>query len=92
MKWMVHFLNNRFSLAKVVVFDNRIDRRDQDEREHFSKVNQVDDRLIDRKVIVEKYHNKHTTNHVVSNCKFVENLHLLFEQYPIEVEDDQSMD
>lgn len=89
---MVHFPNNRFSLAKVEVFDNQIDRNDQDVREHSSKVNQVDDKLNDRKIIVENFHNKHMTNLVVSNYKSVENLHSLFDQYPIEVEDDQLMD
>ena len=89
---MVHCLNNRFSLAKVVIFDNRIDRTNPRVQEHFSKVNQVDDRLNDRRIIVENYRSIHTTNHVVSNCKSEENLRSLFDQYPAEVVIDQSRD
>ena len=89
---MVHFLNNRFSLARVVIFDNRTDKIDPDEQEHFSMVNQVDDRLNDRRIIVEMYRNKHMTNHDVSSYKFEENLHSLFDQYQDEFVNDRLMD
>jgi hypothetical protein len=55
-------------------------------------VNQVDDRLNDRKIIDEMYHNTHTTNHDVSNYKFEENLHSLFDQYQDELVNDRLTD
>jgi hypothetical protein len=72
---MVHFLNNQFFLAKVVIFDNHINKINQHMQEHFSMVNQVDDIINDRKIIDEMYHNIHKTNHDVSNYIFEENLH-----------------
>ncbi len=72
---MVHFLNNQLPLAKEVIFDNQINKINPDVQEHFSMVNQVDDKLNDRKIIDEMYHNIHMTNHDVSNYRFEENLH-----------------
>ncbi len=92
MKSMVHFLNNQFFLAKVVIFDNRINKMNQVEQEHFSMVNQVDDILNDRKIIDEMYHNMHRTNHDVSNYIFEENLHFVFDQYQVEVVNDRLED
>ncbi len=72
---MVHYLNNQLFLAKVVIFDNQINKINLDVQEHFSMVNQVDDILNDKKIIDEMYHNIHMTNHDVSNYRFEENLH-----------------
>jgi len=72
---MVHFLNNQFFLAIVVIFDNQINKINRHMQEHFSMVNQVDDIINDRKIIDEMYHNIHKTNLDVSNYIFEENLH-----------------
>ena len=58
-------------------------------QEHFSTVNQVDDRLNDKKTIDEMCHNIHMTNHDVSNYIFEGNLHFLFDQYRDGFVDDQ---
>jgi hypothetical protein len=89
---MVHFLNNQLFLAKVVIFDNHINKINPDVQEHFSMVNSIDDRLNDRKIIDEMYHNIHKTNHDVSNYIFEENLHSQFDQHPDELVNDQLMD
>lgn len=89
---MVHYLNNQFFLAIMVIFDNHRDKINHHVQEHFSMVNQVDDKLNDKKIIDEMYHNIHKTNHDVSNYIFEENLHLLFDQYQDEVVNDRLMD
>jgi hypothetical protein len=73
----------------MVIFDNQINKMNQNVQEHFSMVNQVDDILNDMKIIDGMYHDIHMTNHDVCNYIFEENLHFVFDQYQDEFVNDQ---
>lgn len=84
--------HNQSFRAISVIFDDQTNRMNPNEQEHFSTINPIDDKLTDRRKVVENYQHKHMTNHDESNYKFVKSLRLVIDQYRDGFVDDQRMD
>ena len=88
----VHCRNNRSSPATQVVSDSRTNRMNRHGRGRSSTEDPVDGKSAGRRRSDETYRHRHTTNHVVSNCRLEENLRWQFDRRPVGFVNDQLKD